>query len=240
MDKIFPDTDFTSSAHSHARTSYLFLTLSYYRSDRTIGECWTQLSQDFNRFCAWLRKRNGRIAFIKGYSAHKDGYPHIHAILIFDKKWLIKRHLDRDGRVSWRLAHYGVKKQEFERLWGQGWVDVKAVTNPRYAINYIVGYITGEHSNNNLLDDLSLSLSYLYRKRSFSVSSLDLITLCITQTPISQPASPRRILDPFFSNFYHLELLGLVKMDFADRPPPFSLDQLDQSPELLQQILSVN
>jgi len=67
-----------------------------------------------------------------------------------------------------------------------------------------------------------------------------MITLCITKTPISQPAVPAPILDPFFSNLYHIELLRMVKMDFADQPPPFLMDPSNQSPELLQQILSVN
>ena len=109
MDELFPSIDLTNSAHSTSRTNILFATLSYYRQNKTIGECWTQLSQDFNRFCAWLRKRNGRIAFIKGYSAHKDGYPHIHAILVFERQWPIKRHLDCNGKVSWRLTHYQTK-----------------------------------------------------------------------------------------------------------------------------------
>jgi len=184
MDELFPDRDLTSSAHSYARTNYLFVTLSYYRYDKTIGECWTQLSKDYNKLCSWLRKRNGRIAFIKVYSAHKDGYPHLHVILAFDRQWPIKRHLDRNGKISWRLTHYQTKQQEIERLWGKGWVDVKVLTNSRHAINYIVGYITGEHQQNNLLDDLSLSLCYLYQKRSFSVSSLDTIR---QQSPTKSP-----------------------------------------------------
>ena len=103
-------------------------------------------------------------------SAHRDGYPHLHTILAFEsRQWPIRRHLDRNGKISWRLTHYQTKQQEFERLWGKGWVDVKAVTNPRHALNYIMGYVAGDRKN--ALADFSLSLTYLYRKRSFSVSS---------------------------------------------------------------------
>ncbi|HIH97273.1 MAG TPA: hypothetical protein HA348_07375 [Thermoplasmata archaeon] len=62
-------------------------------------------------------------------------------------EWRIKRHIKTciggDDIVSWRLAKYSTK-EKIEKMWGQGYVDIKTVTDPQKGINYILGYITEE------------------------------------------------------------------------------------------------
>jgi len=239
---ILPLTvDVEKSAHSSALTNALFVTLTYDRTDLSIGESWDdRVSSDFHRFYARLRKKYGRIAIMRAFSAHRDGYPHVHLLIFFaDKGWLVKSHEDMDGTVSRRLADYDTKQKEFGDVWGHGHVDVKGVINPNWAINYIMGYITGEDKKNkNLLDDRSLFLSWLFRKRSFSISNDDLIGLCIPETKKTKTIQLNLENNPICEQFPMIELVGLIKIELSGKPPPFSID-LERHKDIKEAVLSV-
>jgi len=239
---ILPLTvDIKKSAHSSALTNALFVTLTYDRSNLSIGESWDErVSSDFHRFYARLRKKYGRIAIMRVISAHRDGYPHVHLLIFFaDKRWLVKSHEDMDDTVSWRLDDYDTKQKEFGDVWGHGYVDVIGVINPNWAINYIMGYIVGEDKKNkNLLDDRSLFLSWLFGKRSFSISNDDLIRICISETKKTKTIQLNLENNPICEQFPMIELVGLIKIELSGKPPPFVID-LEEHKDIKKAVLSV-
>jgi len=234
LKNLFPSTDLTNSAHSLSRSKILYITLTYSgHNQMPIGESWdSRISKDFHRFTARLRRKYGRIAIIRCFSAHKDGYPHIHMLILFeDTEWRIKYYHE-----AWCLQYYSTKKK-IQKMWGCGNIDIKAITNPKKGVNRIARYILGDQKN-NVLDDLSLALSWLFRKRSFSISDPDLIRQCIIETTKSVKIQVDLNLDPILSQFYHIRLIGIVNIAYLDRPPPFSIN-LNKSEKLKSCVLSV-
>ena len=169
VEELFPDKNIVDP-HCNvgfiAQTNILFVTLEFAKEDLSVKEAWERAPKEFDRFEKSLRKVYP-LAFIRGFEAHKDGYPHIHVLIVFqDKSWRMKRHLATRGKnrgtLTWRLADYGVKISEFEQRWRNGFVDVWGVTNPkRGGLNYILKYICGEKSKREGRLDYFLSLIHI-------------------------------------------------------------------------------
>ena len=235
LDKLLPALTLDRSTHLISRVNALFITMTY-RRDLSIGKAWHRASSDCARFCAYLRKTYGRVAIIKTISAQEDGFPHIHLAVFFeDKLWCVKR-----LHGSFRLLTYQ-DKQRLAHAWGHGFVDVRAISDPKKASRYILGHITGE-TKKNVLGDRSLFLCWLFRKRAFSVSNCDLITTCITQTNKHQVLQQMDLnmhpIPPLPRRFCDFELVGMVNINFFEKPPPFSID-LELCKGIKRDILSV-
>jgi len=244
LDALLSGLILDSSVHTVSRANALFITLTYARN-LSIGAAWARVSSDYAKFAAYLRKTYGCVALIKTIAAQSDGFPHVHIAAFFEEKlWCVKR-----LRGTFRLETYR-DKQRFTQAWGHGNVDVEAITDPKKASHYILGHVTGETKKKsniageikkNVLDDRSLFLCWLFRKKSFSISNRDLIVTCITQTNKHQilqmnlnmcpiPPLPRRFCD--------FELVGMVNITFFTKPPPFSID-LELHGGIKRDILSV-
>jgi len=245
LDDLLSDLILDSSIHTISRANALFITLTYAR-DLSIGAAWARASSDYAKFAAYLRKTYGRVALIKTIAAQSDGFPHIHIAAFFEEKlWCVKR---LHG-TTFRLETYR-DKQRFTQAWGHGNVDVEAITDPKKASHYILGHVTGEikkkshiagEIKKNVLDDRSLFLCWLFRKKAFSISNRDLIFICITQTnkrQILQMDLSMRSIPPLPRRFCDFELVGMVNINFFDKPPPFSID-LELYKGIRRDILSV-
>ena len=66
------------------KTRALFVTLTYAREDLRVDEAWEQVGEDFNRWVSRIKKRFGTVRIIRVWEAQRDGYPHIHAICVFE------------------------------------------------------------------------------------------------------------------------------------------------------------
>ena len=70
--------------HGNVKSSnLLFVTLTNDVKLSTIREAWETIGEDFNRWIRNLRKKFGRVSYLRCWEASKRGYPHVHLLMIF-------------------------------------------------------------------------------------------------------------------------------------------------------------
>ncbi len=109
------------------------MTLTYDIKRSTIQEAWERVGKEFNKWINNIRKKFGRISYLRCWEASRKGYPHIHVLMIFhDYEFKIKR-----IRGKYRVF----KKKKFEKSY-HSFVDVQAVRKLREEIKYILKYLS--------------------------------------------------------------------------------------------------
>ena len=138
-------------------TKLLMVTLTFSRTRYTAEEAWSLLRssplEEIDFECGSLNKFGANISSIFGPNgkltckeADGSGYPAPHVIILLDKPVLVKRHNDKDGKISWRLANDHVLKRvgkdEASRkrsrenveaatldnpIWSHGTIDIKGI-----------------------------------------------------------------------------------------------------------------
>jgi len=163
-----PDVEFFNykDRNKTQKTRAVFVTLTYARNE-TLATLWEQVGKDFNRWASAMRKRYGGIKIIRCWEAQRDGYPHIHCVLLFEEAEFKTFFYNK----KWRLS----EKRELETLWRWGFCDFFALYSLGAGVGYVLKYVT--KVNNALLCEkpnrglvLSLALMWVFRKRAFSVS----------------------------------------------------------------------
>jgi hypothetical protein len=146
-------------------TNVLFVTLTFDTKISTIREAWETFGEEFNKWIRNLRKKFGKISYLRCWERSKKAYPHAHVLMVFHEyKFKIAfSHIKKSRRV-YRI----VEKGAFERSW-HSFVDVQAVRKMRAGITYILKYLT-KTKNETQTQRLTLALCWLFRKRSFAVS----------------------------------------------------------------------
>ncbi|GAI63073.1 unnamed protein product, partial [marine sediment metagenome] len=156
----------------------------------------------WNRWVSAMRKNYGKIKVFRNFEAfgespddnkvHADGYPHVHAVLLFE---------DYEFPVSLRDRHKHFRisrgeKDKISNLWDFH-VDIEACYSVQGAMGYIKKYLLKTYGKPNVENvpritsdkaEFTTSLLWLFRKQSFAVSGggwSDLITYGVTQTDIS-------------------------------------------------------
>jgi len=184
---------------------------------------WGHIQPDYNRFITAFRKKYGKTWALKCFESFENGYPHIHLLLITKTPWEVsprrKEIKKKDGSVRWiteyRLKDYK-KKKEISNLWSSGFVDIKSPSSVNSLRNYVykdvVKQFKGDLGRQN---KLSLTLNWLFRKRSFSVSGEKIISEFIREG-LTQSKNL-----PFLEVFPEITFLGLVKVNFKNGDPPF-------------------
>jgi len=140
----------------------------YSRSD-----AWGISSKNWNRFLTAVRKRYGRIEFIRTLESQKNGYPHIHGIMGFlEHKFDVELYEGRDGKLTVRL--YSLEERDsIKKLWPMGFVNIQCPNDKKDAVRYITKYITKTCDNSadpSRSGTLSRSLAWFTRRRGFTVS----------------------------------------------------------------------
>ena len=94
-------------------TRHVFATLTYSR-DGSIQSTWSATTTDYNRFIQRIRRlHNLRVEYLRVLEEHKDGYPHIHAILQYPSSCLRvnivkdKAYFDRTLYARWKDSWKG-------------------------------------------------------------------------------------------------------------------------------------
>jgi hypothetical protein len=158
--KDLPDKVFFDPHSTDKISSILFVTLTYDIIRSRVRDAWDTMGEDFNNWIRNLRKKFGRISHLRCWEASKQGYPHIHALMIFhDYEFKVMRIGEK-----YRIA----EKEEFEKSY-HSFVDVQAVRELRYGVKYITKYLM-KTKNESRTQNLTLAMCWLFRKRSFAVS----------------------------------------------------------------------
>lgn len=103
-------------------TRHVFATLTYQRNCE-ISEVWRTISLDYNRFHQRLRRLHRlQIEYLRVIEEHRDGYPHIHALLQYPSACIRitnSRYFDsplyRRWKDEWRKGHSDYQKPRKDR-----------------------------------------------------------------------------------------------------------------------------
>lgn len=165
-------------------TKCLAVTLTYNTNLCSVYDAWLTVGQDWNRWISRVRRRLGVVRVLRVWEAFENGYPHVHAILVFqDAEFPVFMAADKDGKLKVRIQD----KKSFEGSW-HSFVDVEGVRTLRGAFGYIKKYLTKVHQDSDSDDSkycLTLSMMWLFKKRAYAVSRdfVDLIERnCVIQT----------------------------------------------------------
>ena len=146
------------------KTRALFLTLTYDTKLCSFDVAWRNISYEFNRFMAYLRKKFGKVSCVRVFEAYENGYPHVHCVLLFEEK---EFKVFRDNKGRFRIKEKGVI--------AAGWrshTDAQAMSSLgwgfRYLKKYLLKSIDAENKDSKTLK--TLALGWLFNKRAFSIS----------------------------------------------------------------------
>lgn len=156
------------------------------------------LSRSYDIFRKRLERLFGnRLFFIKVNESHHSGYAHIHLVIYNpNENQCFQRHINpkkpRGKQLTYRLVDRDLKNG-IKSLWEHGFCDVQGVydSGEKGSISPILSYLgkdlvkstrvpylrDGITSKDQFKRLLTLSLCWLYRRRSFSMSNPDLINL---------------------------------------------------------------
>jgi len=162
------------------RSDILFFTLTY--ENRNLFEVYENVGRDFNRFMSNLRKIFPEAkCLIRCFEAQKDGVVHIHALIYIKQHIDIKPYFMKKGKDEGKQRYIIANKDLWDMIkkcWKYGYADVQAFLKLRDGLEYIFKYIYKaielEPENKSLL---TLSLNWLFGKRSFSINYKCLRTL---------------------------------------------------------------
>jgi len=209
-----------------------FLTLTFNPSHilNNLSYSWRTINYHYAKFITKLRQHFGKIYAIKTIQSHCNGYPHIHLVIITEKTFNVIYHFKSK---SYRLKSYK-ELSEIKGLWSCGFLDIKGITaktkqnnEDEYDVkNYIFKDLLKSHLRKDkyrdLKDDLTLSLNWLFRKRSFSISGrgvLNEILRSITKrTDLIITMTNLKVFDVDFSGY---EYVGIITIHFEGKDPPF-------------------
>lgn len=157
------DITFFGSDEVNPSTRCLFLTLTYDTKRCSVRDAWEGIGHEWNRYITSIRKKYGPCSVIRAWEGFENGFPHIHAILLFnDVQFDVFEH---EG--DWRIQ----EKEEFADRW-HSFVDVSAVRSFSNSVNYLLKYLSKVNSRSSEDSKYSrtLSLMWLYHKRAFAIS----------------------------------------------------------------------
>lgn len=180
--KFFEIRDF--QVDKEVKTSLLWITLTWDRKRGDLISAWQDLGKDFNRFISALRRRYGKISYLRVWESYESGYPHVHVVMMFEEaQFSVFPHWsEKENKLTFRIKEKG----EISDLW-HSHVDVQAISSLSAVFTYLKkhqekiilglsGSIQeGDHPKvgfdlENIKGLRTLFLSWIFRKRSFSLS----------------------------------------------------------------------
>ena len=106
--------------HGNVKSSnVLFVTLTYDVKRSTIQESWETIGLEFNKWIRNLRKKYGRISYLRCWEGTEKGYAHIHVLMIFHNHHFKIFRKRKGSKWIYRIK----EKEEFERSY-HSFVDV--------------------------------------------------------------------------------------------------------------------
>ncbi|GAH95437.1 unnamed protein product, partial [marine sediment metagenome] len=174
-----------------------------------------------------VRNQFGKVSYLKCFESTKNGYPHLHLVLIFHEVDFSYFALKGKFRVS-RIVRDKIKGN-----W-ESFADVEAVISPKQAIHYVLKYLLKTHgasTSGKTAWEISqegvektLAILWAYKKRGYSVSGdieavlADLIPKpCTTQTfqvTLDGERTERWVL---------LGIKSAAELGIKEDPPPFTV-----------------
>jgi hypothetical protein len=163
------DRNYKGSQDVH--TQALFLTLTYDPKRCSYRDAWANIGKEFNRFMSRVRKCFGVVHVCRVFESFKNGYPHIHAILLFDESVFtcFRHYSNKKERWVWACR----EESQFADMW-HSWLDMEGLSSLgrsfRYLKKYLLKAVDKEGAKVGSKHLKTLSLCWFFAKRAFSVS----------------------------------------------------------------------
>jgi len=148
------------------KTNCLFVTLTYDTKLKSLDEAWKQIGIEYNRFVSGIKRKFGNCAIIRAFESFKNGYPHIHAIILFDDyQFDVFEYWNKAGtKSSFRIK----QKSKFDIHW-HSHVDITAVHTIKGAVGYLTKYLKKAYDKDSKYE-LTLAMLWIYHKQAFAIS----------------------------------------------------------------------
>jgi len=151
---------------SNPKTNCLFITLTYDTKLASLSESWKIISKQYNRFVSAIKRKFGKVAILRVFESFQNGYPHIHAIMLFDDfQFDVFEHWNKKGTKSTFRIN---QKSDFEKYW-HSHVDITAVHTIKGALGYLTKYLKKAYDKNSKYK-LTLAMLWLHHKQAFAIS----------------------------------------------------------------------
>lgn len=150
---------------SHS-TSVLMVTLTYDTKLNTVDYAWRNQGHDFNKFLSRIKQEYGRISVLRSWERYSNGYPHVHAVILFhDHQFDVRKHKNRNGKGwSWIVSGSDNKKiSSFHHSYVQQ-SGVYSFGGIGYVAKYISKKVFEKKGNPTLVS------CWLYGKQQWSIS----------------------------------------------------------------------
>jgi hypothetical protein len=152
------------------KTKLLWVTLTWNPRLFSIRNAWkSEVGKAWNRFISAVRRRYGKVHALRSWETYDNGYPHIHAVLWFEKAefTVFPHYSEKKARLEFRIQ----EKHDFESLW-HSWVDIEALPSIKKMANYVLKYQlkVNEGKESRGSGSNTLAFMWLFRKRSYACS----------------------------------------------------------------------
>ena len=161
-------------AVAETKSDLLFITLTT-RQEESIDVAWKTIGEKFDVFRSNLISKFGNVQFMRTWESHKNGYPHVHALIKFQEHEFDVYKGLKNGKEHWLVR----KNYEIKRCWNHGFVDVSGCTSSKEGLSYVGKYIMKSASSDSK-ENITQAMTWYYSKRAYSVSKNFFGGLCIT------------------------------------------------------------
>lgn len=154
------------------RTQVLFLTLTYDTKLCSRHQAWITNSKLYNLFMSKLRRVFGSISSARSFESFENGYPHIHAVLLFnDFSFEVREAIDKKGR---KVLLIDDNLLECIQAFWHSFIKVRGVGNVSESISYLKKCISkcAEFDVSDSKGVGTLSQCWAYRKRAYCLSGV--------------------------------------------------------------------
>lgn len=155
----------TSQYNSELHTNVLFITLTFDTKLTDYKTAWQTIGKNWNKFLSNIKKRYGKIHVTRCFEAGENNYPHIHAFLYMPEQNFVTVHKYKDGKPVWRIPY---KEHMIMAPYWHSFIDIQGMPYLSDGLKYLGKYIT-KSSDLSLKQTKTLSLTWAFRKRSFSI-----------------------------------------------------------------------
>ncbi len=222
-----------------SNVGFLTLTVDPKKFHNNPLEAWMQIEKHYNIFLTRLRKMYGKVICLKSVEAQKNGFPHIHMLMITRKEFRVFK----QGNIL-----RSEDKKKIEKFWSIGFSDLR-VPNPEGKKGSVATMIK-EYVFKDMLKQftykakrrdqeyLSLALGWFFGKKCYSISGLpqcDLIKdTSLTQTHkemLEEELPPKKF-----------EYLGISHFtdNIPDRPPPLKFKVTTDHPDYVKLLRNIS
>jgi hypothetical protein len=172
-DMPFFDPAYVGYRKRKSQTRLLYVTGSMNKHlANTLGydRGWLHFGRLFNNFITNLRKKYGRVEFVRTWQSHETGYPHFHALLYFlDQSFNVVRWV-KGNEISFRLPAHSGHRSYIKKAFKGGFIDICCCHSSRNALEDMLKYITRDIDGSGTKSDLTNTLIWYFRRQAWGLS----------------------------------------------------------------------